>query len=108
MQHLEVVRFGGRVGFASLALLTPRGESKECRAARLEAIMRWHEDAGIHIFNPHTHVLEDGGQGWIPLFTTRYFARHTKHGSLDVMTAGVVRVTNPTQPPGVSATLAAG
>jgi hypothetical protein len=107
VQHLEVVRFGGRVGFASLALLTPRGESKECRAARLEAIMRWHEEAGIHIFNPHTHVLEDGGQGWIPLFATRYFAV-TKHGSLDVMTAGVVHVTNLTHPPGVSATLAVG
>ena len=61
VQHLEVVRFGGRVGFASLALLTPRGESKERRAARLEDIMAWHEENGIHIFNPHTHVLEDGG-----------------------------------------------
>lgn len=23
--------------------------------------MRWHEARGIHVFNPHTHVLEDGG-----------------------------------------------
>lgn len=49
------------MGFASLALLTPRGESKECRTARLEDIMRWHEARGIYVFNPHTHVLEDGG-----------------------------------------------
>lgn len=34
VQHLDVVRFGGRVGFASLALLTPKGASKECRADR--------------------------------------------------------------------------
>jgi len=34
VQRLDVVRFGGRVGFASLALLTPKGASKECRADR--------------------------------------------------------------------------
>eukprot|EP00227_Mantoniella_beaufortii_P011856 CAMPEP_0197583006 /NCGR_PEP_ID=MMETSP1326-20131121/6048_1 /TAXON_ID=1155430 /ORGANISM="Genus nov. species nov., Strain RCC2288" /LENGTH=572 /DNA_ID=CAMNT_0043147165 /DNA_START=446 /DNA_END=2164 /DNA_ORIENTATION=- len=61
VQHLEVVRFGGRVGFASLALLMPKGAAREERDARLEEILRWHDEAGIHVFNPHTHVLEDGG-----------------------------------------------
>ena len=61
VQHLEVVRFGGRVGFASLALLLPHGADKAARLTRLGEIMRWHEAAGIHVFSPHTHVLEDGG-----------------------------------------------
>ena len=27
----------------------------------MEQILKWHEDAGIAIFDPHTHILEDGG-----------------------------------------------
>ena len=55
MQHLEAVRFGGQVGFASLALLRPGSN------ARLQEIMDWHEAHGMPVFDPHTHVLEDGG-----------------------------------------------
>ena len=55
LQHLECVRFGGRVGFASLALLWPSSHE------RLHEILAWHEANGMPIFNPHTEVLEDGG-----------------------------------------------
>ena len=60
VQHLEVVRFGGRIGFASLALLRP-GTDAEAAVGTVEEVMRWHESNGIPVFNPHTHVLEDGG-----------------------------------------------
>ena len=61
MQHLEVVNFNGRLGFASLPLLWPRGADASERAARLREIMAWHEANGVPVFDPHTHVLEDGG-----------------------------------------------
>ena len=28
---------------------------------KVEEVMRWHEANGVPVFNPHTHVLEDGG-----------------------------------------------
>ena len=44
MQHLEVVNFGGRASFASLALLWPRGEiGSMAREERLKEILAWHE-----------------------------------------------------------------
>ena len=61
MQHLEVVNFNGRLGFASLPLLWPKGADAAERAARLREIMAWHEANGVPVFDPHTHVLEDGG-----------------------------------------------
>lgn len=60
VQHLEVVRFGGGIGFASLALLRP-GADAEAAVGKVEEVMRWHEENDIPVFNPHTHVLEDGG-----------------------------------------------
>ncbi|ACO65121.1 predicted protein [Micromonas commoda] len=60
VQHLEVVRFGGRIGFASLALLRP-GTDAAVAVDKVEEVMRWHEANGVPVFNPHTHVLEDGG-----------------------------------------------
>ena len=65
LQHLEVVRFGGRVGFASLALLRPREDERGIAGNgshdRLREIMRWHEANGVPVFDPHAYVLEDGG-----------------------------------------------
>ena len=37
LQHLEVVNFNGRAGFASLALLWPHGEDAAARGSRLKA-----------------------------------------------------------------------
>ena len=61
MQHLEVINFNGRCGFASMALLWPEGEDQPRRDARLRQILDWHEANGMPVFDPHTHVLEDGG-----------------------------------------------
>ena len=52
MQHLEVVNFNGRLGFASLPLLWPKGADAAKRAARLRKIMAWHEANGVPVFDP--------------------------------------------------------
>lgn len=61
MQHLEVVNFQGRMGFASLSLLWPHGDDMDSKNQRLRDILKWHEDNGMPVFDPHTYILEDGG-----------------------------------------------
>lgn len=56
MQHLEVLKNGGKVGFAGLTLV--RFTTEE----RLDEIVRLHEEAGALIFNPHRYTLEEGGR----------------------------------------------
>ena len=56
MQHLEVMRETGRTMFAGLSLVRFSTE------ARLDAIVRIHEDMGCMIFNPHRYTLEEGGR----------------------------------------------
>ncbi|AZQ68864.1 FAD-binding oxidoreductase [Silicimonas algicola] len=56
LQHLEVLREGGRVIFAGLSLV------KFTTEERLDEIVRMHEDAGAMIFNPHRYTLEEGGR----------------------------------------------
>ena len=56
MQHLEVMRENGRTMFAGLSLVRFTTE------ARLDRIVRIHEDAGCMIFNPHRYTLEEGGR----------------------------------------------
>lgn len=53
--HLEFVRFDGKVTAFGLPLVRFTSE------ARLEEIMRIHEDMGAPIFNPHRYTLEEGG-----------------------------------------------
>jgi FAD/FMN-containing dehydrogenase len=53
--HLEFVRLDGQVGCFGLQLV------RFTSAERLDAIIRYHEDNGCPIFNPHTYGLEDGG-----------------------------------------------
>lgn len=55
MAHLEFVRFGGRIACFGLPLV--RFTSEE----RLDEIIRFHEDNGCPIFNPHAYTLEEGG-----------------------------------------------
>jgi FAD/FMN-containing dehydrogenase len=55
MMHLEFLRVGGRAVPGALQLV--RYSSPE----RLAEIIRYHEDQGCLIFNPHTPILEDGG-----------------------------------------------
>jgi len=55
MMHLEFVRNGGRVCPAALQVVRYTTEE------RLNEIIRYHEDNGAFIANPHTYLLEDGG-----------------------------------------------
>jgi FAD/FMN-containing dehydrogenase len=56
LQHLEVLREGGRVIFAGLSLVKFTTED------RLDEIIRAHEAAGAMVFNPHRYTLEEGGR----------------------------------------------
>jgi FAD/FMN-containing dehydrogenase len=56
LQHLEVLRENGKVMFAGLSLVRFTTE------ARLDEIVRMHEEAGAMIFNPHRYTLEEGGR----------------------------------------------
>lgn len=56
LQHLEVVRENGKVSLAGLSLVRFTTE------ARLDEIVRLHEEAGALVFNPHRYTLEEGGR----------------------------------------------
>src|SRR5262249_18491019 len=53
--HLEFVRFDGKITCFGVPLVRFSTE------ARLEEIVRIHEDMGAVIFNPHRYTLEEGG-----------------------------------------------
>ncbi len=55
LMHAEFVRWGGKV--ANSALQIVRYTTPE----RLYEIIRFHEENGVFIADPHTYVLEDGG-----------------------------------------------
>ena len=55
MMHLEFLRINGRAIAAALQIVRYTTES------RLNEIMRYHEEQGAMIANPHTYILEDGG-----------------------------------------------
>lgn len=54
--HLEFIRVGGRTVPAALQLVQYTTEE------RLNEIIRYHEEHGIFIANPHTYIIEDGGR----------------------------------------------
>jgi FAD/FMN-containing dehydrogenase len=53
--HLEMIRFDGQLVFAGLPIVRYSTE------ARLEEIIKLHEDNGCLVFNPHRYTLEEGG-----------------------------------------------
>ncbi|MDH3660294.1 MAG: FAD-binding oxidoreductase [Alphaproteobacteria bacterium] len=55
LSHLEFVRFGGEVACFGLPIVKFTGEQ------RLDEIIRYHEDHGCPVFNPHAYTLEEGG-----------------------------------------------
>ncbi|MEG4507276.1 FAD-binding oxidoreductase [Microcoleus sp. F6_B4] len=55
MMHLEFLRINGRAIAAALQIVRYTAES------RLNEIIRYHEEQGALIANPHTYILEDGG-----------------------------------------------
>ena len=56
LQHLEVIREGGKCMFAGLPLV------KFTTEERLDEIVRIHEEYGCMVFNPHRYTLEEGGR----------------------------------------------
>lgn len=56
MMHLEFIRVGGRTVPAALQLVRYTTEE------RLNEIIRYHEEHGVFIANPHTYIIEDGGR----------------------------------------------
>jgi FAD/FMN-containing dehydrogenase len=61
MMHLEFLRINGRAIAAALQIVRYTTES------RLNEIIRYHEEQGAMIANPHTYILEDGGMKSINL-----------------------------------------
>jgi FAD/FMN-containing dehydrogenase len=53
--HIEMTRQDGVVTFSGLPLVRYTNE------ARLEEIIRIHEENGCNVFNPHRYTLEEGG-----------------------------------------------
>ena len=53
--HLEYVRFDGKVTCFGLPIVRYSSE------ARLDEIIKLHEDNGCPVFNPHRYTLEEGG-----------------------------------------------
>lgn len=66
LMHLEFLRVGGVARAAALQLVRYTTE------ARLNEIIRYHEDRGAFIFNPHTYILEDGGMRMVNLSQLRF------------------------------------
>ncbi|HAX79654.1 MAG TPA: FAD-linked oxidase [Cyanobacteria bacterium UBA11372] len=56
MMHLEFIRVNGAAIAAGLQLVRYTTEE------RLNEIIRYHEEKGVFIANPHTYIIEDGGR----------------------------------------------
>jgi hypothetical protein len=56
LQHLEFIRFNGRVTCSGLPVV------RYTNAERLNEIIRLHEENGVHIANPHVFTVEDGSR----------------------------------------------
>ena len=61
MIHLEFLRFAGKAIPAGIQLVRFSSEK------RLAEIIRYHEELGAGIANPHTYILEDGGRKVVDL-----------------------------------------
>ncbi|MDA0866277.1 MAG: FAD-binding oxidoreductase [Cyanobacteria bacterium] len=77
MMHLEYFRVGGQVCPAALQLVRYTTE------ARLNEIIRYHEEQGAFIANPHTYMLEDGGMKVIDPVQVAFKAQVDPHGLLN-------------------------
>ncbi|ERT04711.1 FAD binding domain protein [Lyngbya aestuarii BL J] len=77
MLHLEFLRTQGQMLPAALQVV--RFTTEE----RLNEIIRYHEDKGILIFNPHTYILEDGGMKTINLEQLEFKKQVDPHGLLN-------------------------
>jgi FAD/FMN-containing dehydrogenase len=77
MMHLEFLRVGGRTTPAALQLV------RYTTPDRLNAIIKFHEDNGATIFNPHTYILEDGGMKEVDWAQLRFKQKVDPYGLLN-------------------------
>jgi FAD/FMN-containing dehydrogenase len=77
LMHLEFLRVGGQVCPAALQIV--RYSTEE----RLNEIIRYHEDQGAFIANPHTYWLEDGGMKQVDTLQVNFKAQVDPFGLLN-------------------------
>lgn len=77
MFHLEFLRSQGETRAAAMQLV--RYTSEE----RINEIIRYHEERGALIFNPHTYILEDGGMKTINLEQLKFKEMVDPYGLLN-------------------------
>jgi FAD/FMN-containing dehydrogenase len=75
--HLEFLRVGGRSTPAALQLV------RFTTAERLQEIIDYHEAHGAIIFNPHTHLIEDGGMKHVDLAQLAFKQKMDPYGLLN-------------------------
>ena len=77
MMHLEFLRSGGTALPAALQIV------RYTTADRLWEIIRYHEENGAFIANPHTYILEDGGMKTVDPVQLAFKERVDPHGLLN-------------------------
>ena len=77
MMHLEFIRANGSLVPAALQLVRFTNE------ARLNEIIRYHEEQGAFIANPHVYIIEDGGRKQIDPAQLRFKQQMDPYGLLN-------------------------
>ncbi|MEO0456256.1 MAG: FAD-binding oxidoreductase [Cyanobacteria bacterium P01_A01_bin.114] len=77
MMHVEYLRSQGQNIPAALQLVRYTTEE------RLNEIIRYHEEQGAFIANPHTYILEDGGRKTVDEVQLAFKAKVDPHGLLN-------------------------
>ncbi|MGB3299168.1 MAG: FAD-binding oxidoreductase [Phormidesmis sp.] len=77
VMHLEYIRMQGNILPAALQLV------RYSSAERLTEIIRYHEEQGAFIANPHTYLLEDGGRKTVDENQLRFKAQVDPYGLLN-------------------------
>jgi FAD/FMN-containing dehydrogenase len=77
LMHLEFLRANGKALPAGLQLV--RYTSEE----RLNEIIRYHEEQGAFIANPHTYILEDGGRKAVDVEQLKFKEQVDPYGLLN-------------------------
>lgn len=77
MMHLEYLRVNGTAIPAALQIV------RYTTPERLQEIIKYHEDNGAFIANPHTYILEDGGRKTIDPVQLEFKQMVDPHGLLN-------------------------
>ncbi|MBE9129563.1 MULTISPECIES: FAD-binding oxidoreductase [unclassified Coleofasciculus] len=77
MMHLEFLRVNGKAIPAGLQIV------RYTTPERLHEIIRYHEEEGAFIANPHTYILEDGGRKMIDVEQLKFKERVDPFGLMN-------------------------